>query len=223
MGVHFTPITPSLRRALIPPVSSLVASSSSSSSLLGVECLGDRIRFGCHRLVRLTLVECVNYFLNCYFYARLKNLYRDCIGGRKSHIDMVLENHVRNCFFGASKFGDDIKQFGKVGIERLSRSGTERTEFPKECHSPDRGIGSVCACFEFFPCLNGIVRTFDVYLDSIGTGAIDDGQGLQFLLLVVLICLRCQDNISGEVVGSSQIFRLFLPLHHNIPSPKTCN
>jgi len=148
-------------------------------------------------------VERVNYFLNCYFRARLKNPNRDGIGGRESRVDMVLENHVGNCFFGASKFGGDIKQFGKVGIEGLSRSGTERAEFPKECHSPDGGVGGVCSRFEFFPRLDGIVYTFDVYLDSIGTGAIDDGQGLQFPLLVVLVRLSCQDNVTGEVVGSS--------------------
>jgi len=187
VGAGFTPIIPPLWRAVIPLVSSLVATSSSSSSLLGVECLGDRIRFGCHRSIHLAFVECIHNFLNRNFRTRLKNLNCNCIGGRKSRINVILEDNVGYCFFGASELSGDAKQFGKVGIERLTGSGAKSAEFPKERHSSDGGVGSVCACFEFFPYLNWIVRTFDVYFDSIGTGTIDVGQGLQFPLLVVLI------------------------------------
>ena len=97
VGAGFTPITPPLRKALIPLVSSLVATSSTSSPLLGVECLGDGIRFGCHRSVRLTLVEGVNNFLNRNFRTRLKNLDRNSIGGRKSHIYVILQAESSSC------------------------------------------------------------------------------------------------------------------------------
>jgi len=127
--------------------------------------------------------------LNCNSCTRLKDLDPDCIGRRKSRIDVILEEHVRDCFFGTSELSGDVNQFGKVGIEWLSRSRTKSAEFPKEQHSSDGAVGRVCACLEFFPPLNGIVYTFDLHLDSIGTGTVDDGQGLQFPLLVVLILL----------------------------------
>jgi len=122
----------------------------------------------------------------------LKNLNRDCIGGRKSRIDVILEDHIRDCFFGTSELSGNIKQFGEVGIERLSGSGTESTELPEERHSSDQWIGSVCAGLQFFPHLDGILHSLDVYFDSIGTGSVDDGHGLQFPFLVVLVCLPCQ-------------------------------
>jgi len=50
---------------------------------------------------------------------------------------MILEDHVGDCFFGASELSGDVKQFGEVGIERRSGSGTESAEFPKEQHSSD--------------------------------------------------------------------------------------
>jgi len=62
----------------------------------------------------------------------LKNLNRDCIGGRKSRVHVILEDHVADRFFGYSELSGDIKQFGKVGIVRLSRSGTESAEFREE-------------------------------------------------------------------------------------------
>jgi len=62
------------------------------------------------------------------------------------------------------------------------------------------------------------VGDFDVYFDGIGTRTVDDGQGMQFPLLVVLIRLPRQDCVSGEVVASSRIFRFFFPLHHDVPS-----
>jgi len=130
--------------------------------------------------------------LNSVSRTGLKNLNRDCIGGRKSHINLILEDHVGDRFFGASKLGGDIKQFGEVGIERLSGSGTESAEFPEERHSSDRRVGSVCAGLQYFPHLNGILHSFDVYLDSIGAGSVDDGHALQFPLLVVLVRLPCQ-------------------------------
>ena len=130
---------------------------------------------------------------------------------------MILEDHVGDCFFRASELSGDVKQFGEVGIERLSRSATKSAEFPKERHSSDGGVGSVCACLQLFPYLNGIVHAFDVHLDSIGTGTVNDGQGLQFPLLLVLICLPRQDCVSGEVVGSSRIFQFFFPLRHDVP------
>jgi len=216
VGASFTPITP-LRRALIPLVSSLVATSSSSSSLLGIECLGDRIRFGCHRSIRLAFVECIHTFLNCNFRTRLKNLDRDCIGGRKSCINVIFEDNIGNYLFRASELSGDVKLCGKLGIERLTGSGMKSAEFPKERHSSDRGVGSVCVGLQFFPHLNGIVHSFNVYLDSIGTGSVDDCQGLPFPLLVVLVCLPCQNKVSGEVVGSFWIFRFFFPLHLDVP------
>ena len=113
-------------------VSSLVATSSTSSSLLGVECLADRIRFGVYRFIRLTLVEGGNNFLNCNFCTRLKNLDSNSIGGRKSRINVILQDHIRDCFFGASKLSGDVKQSGEVGIEQLSGSGKKSAAFPKE-------------------------------------------------------------------------------------------
>jgi len=124
---------------------------------------------------------------------RLTNLNRDCIGGRKSCVDVILKDHVRDCFFGASKLSGDVEQFGEVGIEWQSGSGTESAEFPEERHSSNRRVGSVCVGFQFFPHLDVILHSFDVYLDSIGTGSVDDGHGLQFPLLVVLVCLPCQN------------------------------
>jgi len=106
---------------------------------------------------------------------------------------VILEDHIEDRFFGASELRGDIKQFGEVGIERLSRSGTESAELPEERHSSDRQIGSVCAGLQFFPHLDGILHSLDVYFDSIGTGSVDDGHRLQFPLLVVLICLPCQN------------------------------
>ena len=134
-----------------------------------------------------------NDFLNSDSRTGLKNLNRDYICGRKSRIDVILEDHIGDRFFGASELSDDIKQFGEVGIERLSGSGTESIELPEERHSSDRRIGSVCAGLQFFPHLDGILYSLDVYFDSIGTGSIDDGYGLQFLLLVVLVYLLCQN------------------------------
>jgi len=150
VGAGFTPITPPLLRALISLVSSLVAASSSSSSLLCVESIRDCVRFCCHRTIRLAFVECINDFLNSNFRTGLKNLNCDCIGGRESRIDVILEDHVGDGFFGASELSGDIKQFGEVGIEWLSGSGTKSAEFPKERHSSDRGVGSVCAGLQFF-------------------------------------------------------------------------
>jgi len=113
-SVHagFTPITAPLQKALIPWVSSLVATSSTSSFLLDVKSLRDCIRSGCHRSVSLTLIEGVNDFFNCNFPTRLKNLDHDSIGGRKSHINVILQDHVGDCFFGTSELSVNIKQFG---------------------------------------------------------------------------------------------------------------
>jgi len=105
----------------------------------------------------------------------------------------MLKDHVGDRFFGASELSVDVEQLGEVGIERLSGSGTESAEFPEERHSSDRRVGSVCAGLQFFPHLDGILHSFDVYLDSIGTGSVDDGNGLQFPLLIVLVCLLCQN------------------------------
>jgi len=90
---------------------------------------------------------------------RLKNLDRNCIGGRKSCINVILEDHFGDCFFGASELSGDIKQFGKVGIERLTGSRTKSAEFPKERHSSDGGVSSVCAGLQFFPHLDGIIHS----------------------------------------------------------------
>ena len=218
VGASFTPITPPPRRMLIPLVSSLIATSSSSSSLLGVECLGDHIRFGCYRSIRLAFIECLHHLLNRKSCARLKDLDHDCIGRRKSRVDVILEDHIGDYFFRASELSGDIKHFSDVGIEWLSRSGTKSAEFPKERHSSDGGVGSVCAYLQLFPYLNRIVYAFDEHLDSIGPGTVNDRQSLQFPLLVVLIPLQRQDRVSGEVVGSSWIFRFFFLLHHNVPS-----
>jgi len=111
---------------------------------------------------------------------RLKNLDHNCIGGRKSCINVILEGHVGDCFFGASKLSGDVKQSGKVGIEQLTGSGTKSAEFPKERHSSHGEVGSVCTGLQFFPHLNGIVHSFNVYLDSIGKGSVDDCQACDF-------------------------------------------
>jgi len=91
-------------------------------------------------------------------------------------------------------------------------------EFLKERHSSDRGVGSVCAGLQLFQDLSMIIHSVDVYLNSIAAGSIDNGQGLQFPLLVVLVHLPYQNNVSGEVVWFSQILRFFFSLHHDIPS-----
>ena len=93
--------------------------------MLAVECLGDCIRFGCHRSIRLAFVEFIHNFLNRNFHTRLKNLDRNCIGGRKSRINVILEDNVGNGFFGASELSGDVKQFDKVGIEWLTTSGAK--------------------------------------------------------------------------------------------------
>ena len=106
---------------------------------------------------------------------------------------MILEDHIGDRFFEASELSGDIKEFCEVGIERLSGRGTESTELPEERHSSNRQIGSVRAGLQCFPHLDGILHSLDVYFDSIGTGSVDDGHGLQFPLLVVLVCLPCQN------------------------------
>jgi len=123
----------------------------------------------------------------------LKNLNGDCIGGRESRLDGIFEDHVGDRFFGASKLSGDIEEFSEVGNKRLSGSGTESTEFLEEQHSSNRRVGSVCAGLQFFPHLDGILHSLDVYLESIGTGSVDDGHSLQFPLLVVLVCFPCKN------------------------------
>jgi len=177
VGASFTPIIP-LWRVLIPLVSSLVATLYSSSFLLGIERLRDHIRFGCHQSIHLEFIECIHIFLNCNSCMILKNLDCNCIDRRKSCINVILEDHVGDCFFGASELSGNVKQFGNVGIEGLTASGTKSAEFPKVRHSSDGGVGSVCAGLQFFLHLNRIVHSFNVYLDSIGTGSVNICQGL---------------------------------------------
>jgi len=44
---------------------------------------------------------------------------------------VIIKDHVGDRFFGASELSGDVEQFGEVGIERLSGSGTESAEFRK--------------------------------------------------------------------------------------------
>jgi len=131
MGSCFAQITPLFLRTLISLVTSLVASTS-SSSLLSIESFGNCVRFGCHRSICLAFVECIHNLLNCNSWVRLKNHDCDYIGRRKSRIDVILEDYVGDCFFGAGELSGDVKQFDEVGIERPPRSGPKSAEFPKE-------------------------------------------------------------------------------------------
>jgi len=112
---------------------------------------------------------------------RLKVLDCNCIDARKSCINVILQDHIGNCLFRVSELSGDVKQFSKVGIKQLTGSETKGAEFPKERHASD-GVSSVG--FQFFPHLNRIIHSFNVYLNSIGTGSGDDCQVLRFSLLV---------------------------------------
>jgi len=115
MRCCFAQVTPLFLRTFISLISSLIASTS-SSSLLGIEGFGNCVGFGCHRSIRLAFVECIHNFLNCNSCARLKDLDCDCIGRRKSRVDVILENYVGDCFLRAGELSGHVKQFGEVVI-----------------------------------------------------------------------------------------------------------